>query len=899
MHWVRQAPRKGLEWIALIYTDGSRQFYALPVKGHFTVSRNNPSSKLELQMNNMKPDDTAVYYCWYQPGDLLIGGISSQIIYVFNPVSFKVHPSQELKSDVPLVITKFYQHVLALAFAVKEINENPRILPNATLGFHISDSYYDAQRTYRTTLDLLFKSQKFVPNYKCGRQKNLMTVIGGLGSDISYRMADILDSYKIPQLTYGSFAPEESYAMQSHSFYNMVPNEARQYIGIVRLLQHFRWTWVGFFTVNDESGERFLQTLEPLLSQHGICSAFTERITQQARLNDMFEINNQVQSIYKPFTFNKVNTFVLYGETLSIMWLSYFILLGNPERNNDTSHEKVWILTAQIDFALTSLQRGSDLQVFQGAISFTIHSHEPPAFKTFLQTIEPCWAEGDGFIKDIWEQVFDCSFHCPKEVDEPCTGEARLESLPAPLFEMRMTGHSYSIYNAVYAAAHALHAMDSSTPKHRAAVEAERVALHPWQLHLILQDITFNNSAQETVSFNDKREMEGGFDIMSIATFPNNSFQRVKVGSVEPRAPEGEELILDEDLIVWPSVFNQVPPLSVCSNSCHPGYQKNKREKEKFCCYDCVPCPEGKISNQKDMINCVNCPDYQYSSNNQDHCIPKTISYLSYEEPLGISLTSITVSFSLITALALITFIKHRDTPIVKANNRDLTYALLISLLLCFLSSLLFLGQPGKVTCLLRQPTFGIIFSVAVSCVLAKTITVVVAFMATRPGSSMRKWVGKRLTNSIVLFCSWIQAGICAMWLSTTPSFPDLDMQSLTQEIISKCNEGSVTMFYLVLGYMGLLAIISFTVAFLARKLPDTFNEAKFITFSMLMFCSVWLSFVPTYLSTKGKYMVAVEIFSILASSAGLLGCIFYPKCYIILLRPELNSKEQLMRRQS
>lgn len=52
--------------------------------------------------------------------------------------------------------------------------------------------------------------------------------------------------------------------------------------------------------------------------------------------------------------------------------------------------------------------------------------------------------------------------------------------------------------------------------------------------------------------------MEGGFDIMSIATFPNNSFQRVKVGSVEPRAPEGEELILDEDLIVWPSVFNQV-----------------------------------------------------------------------------------------------------------------------------------------------------------------------------------------------------------------------------------------------------------------------------------------------------------------------------------------------------
>lgn len=115
---------------------------------------------------------------------------------------------------------------------------------------------------------------------------------------------------------------------------------------------------------------------------------------------------------------------------------------------------------------------------------------------------------------------------------------------------------------------------------------------------------------------------------------------------------------------------------------------------------------------------------------------------------------TIGASFSLIIIAI---FYSYKDTALVRANNMELSFLLLIFITICFLVGLLFLGKPSDWLCWIRYPAFGISFALCLSCLLAKTTVVLMAFRSRLPGSNAMKWFGNKQQRASVFLGTAVQ----------------------------------------------------------------------------------------------------------------------------------------------
>uniref|UniRef100_UPI00398F4526 extracellular calcium-sensing receptor-like n=1 Tax=Pristiophorus japonicus TaxID=55135 RepID=UPI00398F4526 len=777
-----------------------------------------------------------------------------------------------------------------MIFAIEEINQNKALLPKITLGYKILDDCSSSAIASKAALALVNGQEELIDYPECRGSSKVAAIVGCDISTSSIVAARTIGSFGIPMVSYFSTCACLSDKREYPTFFRTIPSDNYQSKLLARLMKTFGWTWIGTVRSNTDYGNFGMREFIEQAQKFGVCIAYSESFYR----TDPAEKISRVVQVIKQATTRVVVGFFHPGEMR--------ILLKEIKRQNVTGIQWIGSEGWVTEDLLPPEERAS---LLVGTIGPATRRTEIVRLREHLLKVHPSRFPDSILVKEFWETLFACSLRTDNMTHprnsafqvQQCTGQEQLDGIENAYLPAIMDGSSYHVYKAVYAVAHALHDLLLCEEGNGPFINdtcAQIEDFEPWQLLHYLHTVHFTTETGEIVYFDENGDPVPTYELINLQRNVKGTVEIVNIGYYDGSAPLGQEFVLNIGDIVWSSGGSKIPR-AICSEPCPPGTRKVSRKGQPICCFDCAECADGEISNTTDSEDCVTCPLEYWSNPQKDRCVGKKIEFLSFGEILGyvlVTLALMGVCFTLATAAV---FFRYRETPIVKANNSELSFLLLFALKLCFLCSLTFIGEPNGWSCMLRRTAFGIVFVLCISCILGKTILVVIAFKATLPNNSVMNWFGPTQQRLGVLILTFIQGLICTIWLTVSPPYPVKNMTYYRDIIILECDVGSLKAFYFVSSYIGLLSTVCFLLAFLARKLPDNFNDAKYITFSMLIFCAVWITFIPAYVSSPGKYTVAVEVFAIWASSFGLLVCIFAPKCYIILLKPQNNTKKHLM----
>uniref|UniRef100_A0A8C4SE43 Extracellular calcium-sensing receptor-like n=1 Tax=Erpetoichthys calabaricus TaxID=27687 RepID=A0A8C4SE43_ERPCA len=780
----------------------------------------------------------------YKPGDIMLGGIfAANIVGITPELSFQSKPGH--------LDLHIFQRSVMMIFAIEEINKDPNLLPNITLGYRIYENCMNVEVALRAAMTLIAGLDDVITDYNCTGVPPVVAIVGDPLSIHSIAISRLLGLFRMPLVMYEPFI----------NFYKVVcimliNCDTFQVKAIVQILKHYNWTWVGIVGIDDDYGFYAIDSLNKEVKKFG-CVSFSEtfKVTDSAKLTD-------IAKVIKQSTATVIVAFLIKAAAT--------VFVNEIAKHNITG--KQWIASDSWS-AFPMFASNEKFSIFGGTLGIAVRRGDIPNLDKFLLSTHPTSDPENNLINKLWEELFECRFPTNSTSSDlsgikMCTGSEDIASTKTDYTDVTDLRTSYNVYKAVYSLAHSLHNLMTCED-----------GKGPFKNNTCADIKNFIDRLGKRFTYDKNGDAIPAYDIINWQRLEDGTMISKTIGVFDESPASGYQLSFREEDIFWNFVSRKVPD-SVCSASCPAGTRKG----EPICCFDCVPCAEGEISSKIDSTECIQCSLDFWSNHERTQCVVKEIEYLSYDDAMGGTLTMTALLGACLSICVFAVFMHYRNTPVVKANNSELSFLLLVSLTLCFLCSLCFIGQPSNVTCMLRHVMFGISFVLSISCILVKTIVVIMAFKATLPGNNMMKWFGVSQQRGTVFFFTFIQCLICIIWLVTTPPTPAKNSKYQNAKIIFECDLGSLTGFSCLLGYIGL-------------NLPDTFNEAKFITFSMLIFCAVWITFIPAYISSPGKYTVAVEIFAILASSFGLLFAIFAPKCYIILLRPEQNTKKALMGR--
>ncbi|KAL0108286.1 hypothetical protein PUN28_015079 [Cardiocondyla obscurior] len=819
-------------------------------------------------------------------GDIILGGIFPMHEQVASAGGQS--PCGAVKEE------KGMQRLEAMLYVLDQINNDEELLPNTTLGALILDSC--SSDTYALDQSMEFVRSYMnqdISEYKCENGKSptyvphkpVTGVIGAAFSVVSIMVANILRLFKIPQISYASTSTELSDKSRFEYFSRVVPPDNFQAQAIVEVIHLLGWKYVSTVAVEGEYGEKGIASFIALSSEYNICVAVSEKILRNSRTEDFDRIIERLSSKHNArgviIFVDEDNIRKLLQATVRANRTGHFMWVGS-----DSWGAKVHPVRDQ-EFAA------------EGAITILPYRNALKGFDDYYLSLRPrigdeCSGQTESnvphkiqkekivncrniWFREFWSQHHKCTFSANASSSvRRCTGEENL-------IDYEQEGLVPFVVDAVYAMAHGVHSVieeecvnNLGTPHYL----CESLVPAPDGPTLLqhIRNVSFIGRQHTEIKFNSDGDAYGFYNIYQYQRKDEGRFDYTLIGTWR------EELTLDINMTRWATgVGERHIPRSMCSDNCPMGHIRNFVEP---CCWNCVACREDAYVYNDTCKNCN--PGYAPNST-MTGCVKLTAEVIPWTSPWAL-VPLIFASIGILSTLfTTVVFIRFNRTPVIMASGRELCYVLLVGILSCYGMSFIILSRPTTWNCTYLRIGLGLCLSICYSAILTKTNRISRIFNQGTKKIKRLSYTSPKSQVVIAIAITAVQLVGTIVWLVIEPpNTTEIHPYPLSAVLTCRVSTFSLMM---SLVYNMFLILMCTLYAFKTRKIPEDFNEAKYIGFTMYSTCIVWLAFVPIYFGTNNDYKVQIAsmCMCINISASVALGCLFTPKVYLVLFQPYKN----------
>ncbi|XP_023691659.2 glutamate receptor, metabotropic 6a isoform X1 [Paramormyrops kingsleyae] len=811
-------------------------------------------------------------------GDITLGGLFP--VHARGPAGV---PCGEIKKE------KGIHRMEAMLYAVDQINSDPDLLPNITLGARILDTC--SRDTYALEQSLTFVQaliQKDTSDIRCSngeppiirKPERVVGVIGASASSVSIMVANVLRLFEIPQVSYASTAPELSDNNRYDFFSRVVPPDSYQAQAMVDIVKAMGWNYVSTLASEGNYGESGVDAFIQISRETGgLCIAQSMKIPREPKFGEFDKIIKRLME-----TSNARGVIIFANED------DIKRVLEAAKKANLTGHFQ---FVGSDSWGAKSSPILDQEEVAEGAVTILPKRASIDGFDQYFTSRSLENNRRNIWFAEFWEDDFRCKLTRPGiKLDsdkKKCTGEERISRDS----HYEQEGKVQFVIDAVYAMAHALHNMHVDLcPGHTGVCDK----MDPVEGRLLLKyirSVNFNGSAGTGVLFNENGDAPGRYDIFQyqLSNTTNPGYKVIGQWT--------NNLRLNVEEMQWSGGDQQIPD-SVCSFPCKPGERK-KMVKGVPCCWHCELCDGYQY--QLDEFTCEGCPFNMRPTQNRTSCRPTPIIKLEWHSPWAIIPVFLAILGILATSFVVVTFIRFNDTPIVRASGRELSYVLLTGIFLIYFITFLMIAEPDTAVCAFRRLLLGLGTCISYSAMLTKTNRIYRIFEQGKKSVTPPKFISPSSQLVITFVLISVQVVGVFIWLAVVPPHTIIDYEELrppNPELargILKCDMSDLSLIS-CLSYSIILMVTCTVYAVKSRGVPETFNEAKPIGFTMYTTCIVWLAFVPIFFGTaqsteKMCIQTTTLTVSMSLSASVSLGMLYMPKVYVIIFHPEQNVQKR------